>query len=840
MAKTTEKAFNSFIKGLVTEASELTFPEGASVDEDNFVLNRDGSRSRRLGVDYENLYELIPTGLTQAQIAASKQTFFKWDSPTGDSGLSIGVVRIREKFWFLDLLSNNPSGNLLNNGNSISLNGLTNADIQLAALDNRLVVVSEQLDSPHIFTYNPDNQVINVTHTRLEIRDLLGVHDGFDVDARPGYKTAEGYKTWVAGSQGWREDDQLLFNNRIYEVVGTNLGKYYTSSPSYWTMWGYQSGNTTNYGYMGSTGPTHTAGSVYNGNFLLKYIRPLTSPRITNQHKYNLRNQGWNTNIQVVGGGDAIEKTGQVLGVYPSNADVYSLGKNSNPSSGDYEKYDPKILEKNSQSKYQVPRGAFVIDAFDRGASRSKVSGISGLRADREEGRLTTVTSYAQRLFYSGVKSDVTKPQGRTPNYNNYIFFSKVVKEPSDISKCYQEADPTDPGINDLVASDGGTIQIPEITRIVKIIGGQSSLLVFCENGVWEVFGDTGGFFANNFQISKISTNGVFDQNSIVQIGGNFIYWSNAGIYSLTTDSASGRFKAENISLKTIQKFYLDIPFLGKKYCKGFYDEKENRVRWLYNDSTDYSETNYINKYNKELIYDLTLNAFYTHSISVSDTAVNPYVADYIIIPNYVASSLDANVLVGTDEVIVTDGTEVVVTEEIENDRTSQFGFLTMVGTSFTVSKYQNNTFKDWVTFDNTGVDYLSYLVTGYEYYGDIMRRKQTPYIHLYFTRTEDGFSSSGGNLILNKQSSCKVQAQWNWADSANSGKWGSEFQAYKLLRNYIPSGAGDTFDYGDKVIVTKNKLRGSGRTLSLYIKSETGKDMKLLGWATPAMLADS
>jgi hypothetical protein len=71
-----------------------------------------------------------------------------------------------------------------------------------------------------------------------------------------------------------------------------------------------------------------------------------------------------------------------------------------------------------------------------------------------------------------------------------------------------------------------------------------------------------------------------------------------------------------------------------------------------------------------------------------------------------------------------------------------------------------------------------------------------------------------------------------NWANSANSGKWGTQFQAYRLLRNYVPSGAGDPFDYGDSVIVTKNKLRGSGKVVSLKIQSETGKDMQLLGWA--------
>ena len=45
--------FNTFVGGLVTEASPLTFPENASIDEANFELDRNGSRSRRLGMDYE-------------------------------------------------------------------------------------------------------------------------------------------------------------------------------------------------------------------------------------------------------------------------------------------------------------------------------------------------------------------------------------------------------------------------------------------------------------------------------------------------------------------------------------------------------------------------------------------------------------------------------------------------------------------------------------------------------------------------------------------------------------------------------------------------------------------
>jgi len=44
-----------------------------------------------------------------------------------------------------------------------------------------------------------------------------------------------------------------------------------------------------------------------------------------------------------------------------------------------------------------------------------------------------------------------------------------------------------------------------------------------------------------------------------------------------------------------------------------------------------------------------------------------------------------------------------------------------------------------------------------------------------------------------------------------------------------------DDFDYGYEVLTTKSKLRGYGRALSLYIQSESGKDMHLLGWGVSA-----
>lgn len=833
MALKGEKNYRSFVKGLITEANELTYPEGSSIDEDNFVLNRDGSRSRRLGIDFENLYQLNDTNFSDQALQEGLQSFHLWNSPAGDTTVSLGIVRIQTQLWFMDLLSENPSANLKNNNLPIDIPTMT-GQLQTAIINNKCVLVCEGFDKPIALTYNPADGNITQDNIDIKIRDLYGVHDGYDVSERPPYQGAGNLTSWVAN-----QENKLNKGDQFYNASNDGIYKIVDRFASYRSV---QVGGgiyfqTIQQAYykFGSTAPSHTSGTQLNGNYSISFVRYRTASGFTSNHRYNLKNQGWSDTIQVVGGGNAIDKTGTVLGVYPSNADVYSLGKNSNPSSGDYEKYDPNILKKNSQSKYQVAQGSYVIDAFNRGTSRSTESNVSNLPLDQEQGNMTTVCSYAQRLFYSGINSNVNDGDQRSPNYSGYIFFTKVVRSDEDLGKCYQEADPTDPGINDLIASDGGTIQIPEITRIIKLEGSQSSLLVFAENGVWEVYGDTGGFFANSFQVSKVSTNGVLDPNSIVNVNGNFLYWSKAGIYSLTTDNASGRYRAENISLKTIQTLFLSIPSLGRKYCKGFYDEKENRVRWLYNDTATYSETNYRNRYNKELIYDLTLQAFYTHTISDLETN-SPWVSDYVEIPNFVSGTQDTNVVVGADNVI-TSTDDVIVTIETEGDRNTQFSFLTFKEDYFTLSKYQNTSFKDWVTANAVGTNYSSYLVTGYELFGDLLKYKQAPYIFFYFKRTEDGFTDASGTLELTNQSSCKVQAQWNWANSANSGKWGSEFQAYRITKNYIPSGTNDPFDSGDSVVVTKNKLRGSGKTLSLKIQSEEGKDMQILGFGMPVTM---
>ena len=92
-----QKAVNNFVKGLITEAAELTFPEGASVDESNCDLRRDGTRRRRLGVAYEGSNALSSFTLSNSELT----TTGNWINVGGNANLEFLVLQIiiKKKFF---------------------------------------------------------------------------------------------------------------------------------------------------------------------------------------------------------------------------------------------------------------------------------------------------------------------------------------------------------------------------------------------------------------------------------------------------------------------------------------------------------------------------------------------------------------------------------------------------------------------------------------------------------------------------------------------------------------------------------------------------------------------
>lgn len=252
--------------------------------------------------------------------------------------------------------------------------------------------------------------------------------------------------------------------------------------------------------------------------------------------------------------------------------------------------------------------------------------------------------------------------------------------------------------------------------------------------------------------------------------------------------------------------------------------------------STNDEVTNY-DAFNRELILDLTLGAFSIYDIAHTG---NQLIRDYVDVPPFYLTRSEVQIYRGNDPVtdgsgnpVTTAGYVSTVNRQTDNRR-ERFKFLITAGTNISLAEYKDYRFVDWFSIDGVGLPYNTYLLTGYELSQDMLRQKQSIYLKIFFERTEDVYTlDDDGNVVLAHQSGCKVQSHWNWNNSAAQGKWGIPFQGYRLLKTQPANpSAGDTFDYGERVIVTKNKLRGRGHCLSLLFVPECGKDTKLLGWA--------
>ena len=822
-----EKKYVSFVKGLITEANALTFPENASLDEDNFDLNIDGSRFRRLGVDYEDGYTLTATGIAPGILSTTRKSFHRWDFPNGATDVAIGIIRVDTQLWFINLLGTIPSSSLLNGGIPITIPVSSSTDIDVAVINNYAIIVSESLNYPILLKYNPTTHLVTQENIPIQVRDIWGIEDGLELDTRP--SPLSNTHEYNLRNQGW--------SSKI-ETTSDVLGV-----PSWITGHSYVVGDLATYTFSYPSSPTylivclvsHTSGAIDADYAVGKWaLYTSATSFVSPTRAYTLLNSIWNfITPQTYHSIASLLITKANLSVYPSNTDIWTLGKVGSSLSANFEKYDPATMKRNSIDNTEAPKGSYVLDLYKRGYSRQLLTGLSTLPIDEELGRVSTVASFAGRVWYSGITSSVTNPDSKSPNLAGSVFYSQVIENRHSVGKCFQEADPTSPTISDIVATDGGVINFPEINKVVKLVGVKDSLIVFAENGVWEIYGDMGaGFKATGFQVSKISTMGISNPRGVVIAGNSVVYWTKAGIYVATPNPQTGRYETQNISLATIQTYYNSIPDLAKKHARGFYDERENHIRWLYNDTVVYAENLDVNHYNRVLNFDLTLNAFYKYSIAPL-AANSPMISDWIEIPSFAVASTAVDIYVGNDPVIIPVDNPVQITATESVARESKHSFLTFTGGSFTLSKFKDTSFMDWKTSNGVGSNYSSYLITGYEVFGDVMRNKQIPYIWFYLKRTEDGFLLDGlGNLVAKNQSSCLVQAQWNWSNSDAQGKWGTQFQAYRYLRPYTPTGIADTYDTGDSLIVTKNKFRGSGKAISLKLQSEQGKDMKLMGWA--------
>jgi len=370
---------------------------------------------------------------------------------------------------------------------------------------------------------------------------------------------------------------------------------------------------------------------------------------------------------------------------------------------------------------------------------------------------------------------------------------------------------------------------------IQALVNVGTSLLIFAKNGVCRLYGGSDyGFDATNFVVERITDHGIISLDSVVLVDNTVMFWGEDGIYHVHIGQ-DGSWVSENITYGRIQSLYETISIADKRKAKGSFDNFERKVRWVYfNRLTDDAET-------KELVLDINLKAYYLNAIKqFTGTSLPRLLAPFAVNP-YQISIDTTEVTVNGDPVLVNGAAVTYPIENVLSNAIRETGYLVVTQISpvveYAFAFYRNPDFRDWFSSDNIGVDAAAYVITGYVAQApggqDFMRRKQIPTLFVHCRRTENGFEEDvGGDLVPINQSSCIVQARWEWSDSSSSRRWGNEFQAYRYKRLYFPVDVNDGYDTGFATIVTKNKLRGYGKVVSIKFSTEEYRNLHLYGWS--------
>ena len=707
-----QKATNNFVKGLVTEAAELTFPDGASVDELNCDLRRDGTRRRRLGVEYETGNVLSSYTLSDAEQTATGS----WVNVGGNADLEFLVLQKGAILYFYNKgalpYSNQVESNSVNLA-SYQQSGSAGADTakcQFTSIKGTLVVSSPQINTIAI---QYSSGTFTVTQVSFEIRD--------------------------------------------FEYQG-NTSEYYTekSSPS-------------------------------------------------QNRKYDTQNAGW---VGTKGSAALSTWSAANSSKHPPLTHPWYAGKDSD---GDFSATE---WDRIYGGTTLTGNGHYILDFFTK--DRATASGLSGLTkpTDTEASRFRCAESFSGRVFYAGI--DSAENAGT-------ILFSKVVETVDDLGICHQQNDPTAEYLSDLYATDGGELRIPDAVKIQRLYAYQNSLFVFAENGVWQISGVDGVFRATEFSVNRVTRVGMLQPQTFVEAEGVPFWWSRFGIHTLTTDPVSGQGTEQNLTIPTVQTFWDAIDADAKLKVTAVYDAINKRIYWGYPDKDE----TVASKLNNFLILDVPLQAFYPWKIS-DQTSNTDCVVGLAFYSGYGASevALDVTSNNGADDVVTSNGNDVVSTQ-ISNTNTGDAAIVLICregsNNKITFGAFTAIDFLDW-----TNTNYSSFAETGYDFIGDLVTKKNAPYIVTYCRVTETGFTGNendGYEPI--RPSGLKVSAAWDFAED-----FGTSQQVYRLKYPLFPNNSNlSDFNYPDDVITSRVKIRGHGRSMRIKYESEQGKDFLLLGW---------
>lgn len=791
-----DKTFFEFTGGINTEVSPLAFPDGVSLDEENFELMPDGTRRRRRGLRLEeggSSLNVASLGLT----VDDAFSYHRWQNVAGDPDVQIIVVQMGATLVFFTDGENLSEAEI---GQRIDLVGFRTGTTDPTVIAQSTVTFADGLGyllvagpfiEPLVISYDAIGDEISASTVPMRVRDFKGIDDGIGIAVQPA--TLEDTHHYNLLNRGWIEENITQYF--------TDTGAYPAKNQIPW--FGYRRATATGYADVDGDKEWNSTkleaevfgnSSAPQGSLLLNPFDTANSaqdelvgdmPIVT----WSMVEFGtypdisWTVTLEVTGhglvaaddfviSGNKFKYTtthgatliGSLDGTYEvaSSADVDHISFTFIGNNPNFVTFTDQFNAKGLISVASIPKpGGVVTDARPR-----------------------AVAWHASRAFWAGVND---------AEYNDTIFFSQIVTKQAQFGYCIQENDPTGEHLNAILPTDGGTIQVPGMGGVIRMIPFGASLYVFSTLGVWEIGPGQGGFFAaSGYSVRKVSDIEATATLGIVSGDFGIVFTSPRGIYALVQDTNSGFVVPQSLSEARIQTLWNAIPKTKQGHVQCLFDSALKRYYIFYNDDLESSQC----EFDKAIVFDVVRGAFYKLRFPNDSQRI------FGVLTTSFGDSSDEHKKLKA----------FVATEDME---------------SIDVSDMEHD---DWT--DYNGGEQIPYLLTGYDSVGDFQRRRQAPLCHVFLKKTETGFEEDGDDLVPVGESSVYLQARWDWADKSASGKFSPAQQVYRHVRTYTPVDVNDAYDDGHPIIVTRTKLRGRGRALHLKFYGEEGKDAHLVGWA--------
>lgn len=551
MARATQnKLYRTFVKGLISEAGYLTYPEDASYAENNTVLSRKGNRTRREGINFEDDFQ-YQSILANPDDAVNE---FVWKAPKNKPEINLLVVQTGSTIRFFDMAGSAISPNIKSYSIDLSafaMTGKTVSDIRTVpcefASGKGYLFIANKYVEPLLVEYNDVADTITTTAITVLVRDFEGLEDGLLNDDEPVVLTKEHH--YNLQNQGWVPA----------QSGSSRIGSYTTLAGYTWTnqfggVLPYPAFDNYAYGFTDSIG----SGPIFQFH--------------TKLGRYPGNNKQW----------------------WAARAEADDSAKGI--KAGDFL---PDVLDKLYNGNSRAPRGHYILEAFKR--DRTFVSGISDIPVVDAGERPSSICFFSGRVWYA-CNSTI---------YYSQIIDSKskvglCYQEADPTSEAISDLIASDGGeipipeidkiIKILPVAEG--VMVFAMNGVWFIRGGQGGFsatdisvdkvsAIGTRSPRTIVAVDTSVFWWSEIGIQALA-----------QQGGAF-------------GPIPGKFGNENISEQTIQTLYNNIPQNGKNNAKGCYDPKNNLIQWIYEDD---STSTYVNRYTNVLLYDITLQAFYPWS----------------------------------------------------------------------------------------------------------------------------------------------------------------------------------------------------------------------------------